>query len=139
MVDIFMKSPLTRALNEGVRALPEDLGQLVEYLRFIEDLLREKAQEHEPNWDLVEASGAEIETLQRLEATVVDQAVLLRADTLEAVLLKFEIWRGLGQAGEGADGDGGKASPRDRLMLSAEADLVRLARGRPISKDCCRV
>ena len=54
-----------------------------------------------------------------------ERAIAMRADSLEAVRGKLAIWRALGA---GAD-DSDEQSPRNRLILSVEADLERLSAG----------
>jgi hypothetical protein len=117
---------LVRALREGAGALPEDLTLLRAYLRLIEGLLAEKAVEIEPSWIQSCAAAAEVETLQRLEEAVVERAIAVRAADVDAVRVKLEIWRALA-AGEP---EGDLSAPRDRLILSIEADLARLCRHR---------
>lgn len=115
---------LVRALREGASALPEDLTRLRAYLRMIDALLAEKAAEVEPTWALACAAAAEIETLQTLEAAVAERAIATNARDLGEVRAKLEIWRAL--AAGAADGD--MTSPRNRLVMSVEADLERIAR-----------
>ena len=115
---------LLRALHEGSNALPVDLDRLHGYLRLIGVLLAEKAQEHEPAWRQVLASAAEIETLQDLEALVVEKAIAVRARTLWAVISKLAIWASLD---DGA-ADGPEVTQRDRLVDSARRDIERIAR-----------
>ncbi len=111
---------LLRALSGDAAALPGDIASLTGYLRLIQDLLGERAVEHEPSWALACASAAEIETLQALETTVVERAIGLRVGDLDGVLTKLAIWRQLGEDSE--------CRLRDRLILSLEDDLRRLAR-----------
>ncbi len=113
---------LVRALREGSSALPSDLRQLRSYLRLIESLLLEKADELEPSWEQACASAAEIATLQALEASVVERAIAVRADNLDALRTKLAIWRTLE-----SDAEDGERCQRDRLVLSVEADLERLS------------
>jgi hypothetical protein len=115
---------LVRALREGAEALPGDLGQLRAYLRLIETLLAEKAAELEPSWDQACAAAAEITTLQTLEATVAERAIAVPAGSLAEVRAKLAIWRALAPGAE----DGDMRSPRNRLILSVEADIERLSR-----------
>lgn len=114
-----------RALHEGPRALPQDLDRLHDYLRLIDGLLAEKAQEHEPEWALALAAAAETETLQRLEQAVVERAIGVRPRTLWGVLAKLAIWQRL----EGCGEDEAEAPGlRDRLVLSVRSDVERIAR-----------
>ena len=113
---------LLRAMREGTSALPPDLGKLRGYLRMIGALLEEKARELEPSWEQACAAAAEIATLQDLEASVAERAIAVRADRLDHVRSKLAIWRALAA---GSD-DGDLCSPRNRLILSIEADLERL-------------
>lgn len=115
---------LVRALREGAAVLPEDLTLLNGYLTMIDRLLAEKAVELEPSWSKACASAAEIDTLQALEATVAERAIAVAAADLGAVRAKLAIWRAL------ADGapDDDPSTPRNRLILSVEADLERLSR-----------
>jgi hypothetical protein len=115
---------LVRALREGMEVLPEDLTRLRGYLGMIDALLAEKARDFEPSWAQACAAAAEVETLQALEAAVIERAIGVRAGDLGAVRVKLEIWRAL------ADGapEGDLSSPRDRLILSVEADIERLSR-----------
>lgn len=116
---------LILAIRQGAGALPADLGRLHGYLRLIESLLAEKAGELEASLEAADAAAAEIETLQRLEATVAERAIAVRAEDLAAVREKLAIWRALSPGIEDAD----LGSPRNRLVLSVEADLERLAEG----------
>ncbi len=115
---------LVRALDEGTAVLPEDPGRLLGYLRTIELLLAEKAQMHEPRWQLVLASAAEIEVLQDLEALVVEKAIELPSRTLRAVAGKLAIWAELDPEGE----DAPAVPQRDRLVASVRGDIERIAR-----------
>jgi hypothetical protein len=115
---------LVRALREGADALPGDLGRLRGYLGLIETLMAEKAAELEPTWEQACASASEILTLQRLEATVAERAIAVRAEGLAEVRAKLAIWRALAPGAE----DGDLGTPRNRLILSVEADLERLSR-----------
>jgi hypothetical protein len=115
---------LLRAMRNGTSALPGDLGQLREYLRTIEVLLAEKAAELEPSWEQACAAAAEIATLQDLEATVAERAIAVRAESLKDVQAKLAIWRALAPGAE----EGDMRTPRNRLILSIEADLERLSR-----------
>lgn len=115
---------LVRALREGSEALPGDIGELRGYLRMIDSLLEEKASEFEPAWDLTCAAAAEVETLLTLERTVAERAIAIRATSIETIRGKLAIWRALGPDSEDCDMD----SPRNRLVLSVDEDLARLAR-----------
>ncbi len=114
---------LLRAMRDGTAALPPDLGKLRGYLRLIGSLLEEKAAELEPSWEQACATAAEIETLQNLEAAVAERAIAIRAESLETVRGKLAIWRALGPASDDDD----MRSPRNRLILSVDADLERLS------------
>jgi hypothetical protein len=114
---------LVRALRQGSGALPDDVAQLRGYMRMIGTLLAEKAAELEPSWEQACATAAEIETLQNLEAAVAERAIAIRAESLETVRGKLAIWRALGPASDDDD----MRSPRNRLILSVEADLERLS------------
>jgi hypothetical protein len=114
---------LVRALRQGSGALPDDVAQLRGYMRMIGTLLAEKAAELEPSWEQACAAAAEIETLQNLEAAVAERAIAIRAESLETVRGKLAIWRALGPASDDDD----MRSPRNRLILSVEADLERLS------------
>ncbi|MFO1106331.1 MAG: hypothetical protein U1E34_09520 [Amaricoccus sp.] len=127
--EILLDDKLVRALSEGMRALPEDLGQLAGYLRLLDGLLWEKASEHEETWRQLAASAAEIETLLGLQNAVAERAIVMRAETLPAVLLKFDIWRALGAGAEDQDSATDWTATRERLVRSIEADLVRMVRG----------
>ena len=113
---------LVRALRQGTDALPDDVAELRGYMRMIGMLLAEKAAELEPSWEQACAAAAEIETLQNLEVAVAERAVTIRAESLETVRGKLAIWRALGPAS-----DDEMRSPRNRLILSVEADLERLS------------
>ena len=115
---------LVRALREGADALPGDLGELRGYLRLIESLMAEKARELEPTWNQACASAAEILTLQTLESTVAERAIAVRAGSVAEVRAKLAIWRALAPGAEDDD----LRTPRNRLILSVEADLQRLSR-----------
>lgn len=127
--DRLLDDRLVRALSEGMRALPEDLEQLAGYMRLLDGLLWERANEHEDTWRQLAASAAEIETLLGLQTAVADRAIAMRAETLPAVLMKFEIWRGLGAGAEDKDAATDWMAPRERLVRSIEADLARIVRG----------
>jgi hypothetical protein len=116
---------LLAALRRGPRELPAELGGLRDCLRSIGALLAEKAEELEASWQEAEDAAAEIATLQSLETAVAEQAIELRATTLADVRTKFAIWKALGP---GPD-DYEAAAPRDRLVLSIEADIVRICCG----------
>ena len=94
-------------------------------MRMIDTLLAEKAAELEPSWEQACAAAAEIETLQNLEVAVAERAIAIRAGSLDTVRGKLAIWRALGP---GSDDDH-MCTPRNRLILSVEADLERLNRG----------
>jgi hypothetical protein len=126
-LDETLDNGLVRALRGGHAALPECPRRLAGYLRTIERLLAEKAREHEPNWDEACAAAKEIETLQALATAVAERVIALRGQDLPAVLAKLALWRDLAPAGED---DACARDLRDRLILSVEADLVRLDRGR---------
>lgn len=128
MSDTLLDDKLLRALSEGMGALPEDLAQLAGYLRLIDELLNEKADEHEDSWRQLAASAAEIETLLALQIAVVERAIATRAETLPAVLLKFAVWRAYSD-GDAQDDVAEPAAPRNRLVHSIEADLQRIVRG----------
>ncbi len=113
---------LVRAIRQGGGVLPADLDRLRGYLRLIGSLLAEKASELEAGLEAADASAAEIETLQRLENAVAERAIGIRAADLRTVRDKLAIWRALSAGSE----DGDMASPRNRLVLSVEADLERL-------------
>lgn len=121
-IDPNLDIQLVRALREGAAALPGDLDRLRSYMSLIGTLLEEKAGELEPSWEAACAAAAEIETLQTLELTVAERAIATGADTLLAVRTKLAIWKALSA---GADED--MAAPRNRLILSIESDLHRLA------------
>jgi hypothetical protein len=129
MVAQILDNRLARALCEGAEVLPDDLAQLAQYLRLIDGLLAEKAMEHEAALAQVDESAAEIECLQVLEATVAERAISNRAGGLEEILAKLEIWRALAAGAEPSGEHGDRGSQRDRLVLSVEADIVKLARG----------
>ena len=113
---------LVAAMRQGTDALPDDVGQLRGYMRMIGTLLAEKAAELEPSWEQACAAAAEIETLQNLEVAVAERAVAIRAESLETVRGKLAIWRTLAPGAEDED----MVSPRNRLVLSVEADIDRL-------------
>jgi hypothetical protein len=119
-----LDNQLVRALHEGAEALPGDLAELRSYLRLIEALLTEKAAELEPSWQQACAAAAEITTLQTLEITVAERAIAVRAKTLAEVRAKLAIWRALAPGAQ----DGDMRTPRNRMILSIEADLERLSR-----------
>ena len=114
---------LVRAIRQGTDALPDDVAQLRGYMRMIGTLLAEKAAELEPSWEQACAAAAEIATLQDLEVAIAERAVAIRAESLETVRGKLAIWRALGPASNDDD----MRSPRNRLILSVEADLERLS------------
>lgn len=115
---------LLRAMRRGADALPDDLPLLRAYLRMIEALLAEKATDVEPTWAEACEAAAEVETLMALETSVAEKAISVRARHLEDVRTKLEIWRALAAGATDCD----MSSPRDRLVLSIEADLGRIGR-----------
>jgi hypothetical protein len=117
-----MDGGLMRVLRGGIAALPEDLFRLRDYLMMTNDLLAEKAQEVETNWALACAAAAEIETLQRLEALVVEKAAAVPAGSFRDVLAKLDIWEALGPS----EAETECGPQRDRLVQSARADIERL-------------
>lgn len=117
---------LMRSLCEGESVLPDDVESLRGYLGMIEALLAEKASTFEQSWDEACGAAAEIETLHRLETTVAERAISVRAPTLSAVRGKLAIWRTLVKNADEPD----CTSPADRLILSIEADLERLSDSR---------
>lgn len=119
-----LEMDLMRALRGGSSVLPEDLGRLRGYLRMIGTLLEEKASELEPSWEQACAAAAEIRTLQELEKSVAERAIAIRARTVEEARSKLAIWRALAPDCDCDD----EASPRNRLVLSVEADLERISR-----------
>lgn len=125
-LDETLDNALVRAMRGGHGALPECPRRLAGYLRTIERLLAEKAREHETNWDEACVAAKEVETLQALATAVAERVIAMRGDDLPAVLAKLALWRDLAPAGED---DACARAQRDRLVLSVEADLVRLARG----------
>lgn len=119
---------LARAMQEGPEVLPGDAGLLTGYLDMIAVLLADHAAErHDSLSDALETE-AEIAGLLALEELVAERAVSLRAETIAGVLGKLRIWRRLDSGEESCDAEDGRASARDRLVLSVEADLVRMAR-----------
>ena len=115
---------LVRAMREGADALPADIGCLQGYMRMIEGLLEEKACELEPSWEAACAIANEIETLHALETAVAERVIAICADSIDAVRGKLSIWRTLGAGSDDSD----ERSPRNRLILSVDADLERMAR-----------
>jgi hypothetical protein len=118
-----LEMELMRAVRGGSSVLPEDLGRLRGYLRMIGTLLEEKANELEPSWEQACAAAAEIRTLQELEQSVAERAIAIRAQTVDEVRSKLAIWRAIAP-----DCDCDDDSPRNRLVLSVEADLERIGR-----------
>lgn len=114
---------LVHAMRQGVDALPADLERLRSYIRLIDTLLVEKAGEMEASLEAADEAASEIETLLNLEAAVTERAIGILARDLPAVLDKLAIWRTLSPG----DAETGLSSPRNRLVLSVEADLERLA------------
>ncbi len=114
---------LVRAIRGGAEALPDDIECLRGYMRMIEALLREKAQELEPSWEQACAAAAEIDTLHTLEAAVAERVTAIAAADLDAVRGKLAIWRALGAGSDDSD----ERSPRNRLIASIDADLEKLA------------
>ena len=100
--------------DEVIRAVAERDGVigLVLYNGFLE-----------PSWEQVSASAAEIMTLQTLETTVAERAIAVRAESLAEVRAKLAIWRTLAPGAE----DGNMRTPRNRLILSIEEPLRRMA------------
>jgi hypothetical protein len=124
-LDDALDHALVRALHGGPAALPECPRRLAGYLETIEHLLTEKARENAPTWDEACVAASEVETLLALERAVAERVIGLRGDTIGTVIGKLMVWRALRPAG--AD-DTAMLSLRDRLVLSLEADLIRLAR-----------
>jgi hypothetical protein len=114
---------LLNAMGAGATALPEDMERLRGYMRMIQGLLGEKAEDLEATWAASCATDAEIVTLQELEAAVIERTVGIRAASLGEVIAKLEIWKALAE--DCADG------LRDRLVLSALDDLTAIARVAP--------
>jgi hypothetical protein len=114
---------LLNAMGAGATALPEDMERLGGYMRMIQGLLCEKAEDLEATWSASCASDAEIVTLQELEAAVIERTVGIRAASLGEVIAKLEIWKAL--ADDCSDG------LRDRLVLSVLDDLLAIARAAP--------
>jgi hypothetical protein len=114
---------LLNAMGAGATALPEDMERLGGYMRMIQGLLGEKAEDLEATWGASCASDAEIVTLQELEAAVIERTLGIRAASLGEVIAKLEIWKAL--ADDCADG------LRDRLVLSVLDDLLVIARSAP--------
>jgi len=121
-IDPKLDVQLIRAIREGAAALPGDLDRLCAYMSLIGRLLEEKANELEPSWEAACAMAKEIETLQLLESAVAERAVGTAADTLAAVRSKLAIWKALSEGSEEEP-----RTPRNRLILSIEDDLQRLA------------
>ena len=121
----YLGAGLTRALREGLSALPADLEALVGHLRILEGLLGEKAVELEPTWALAQSNAAEIEVLLELQDLIVERAIALQAEGMDDVLAKLAIWRALS---DGAEYELRAEDPPmlNRLILSVEADLARL-------------
>ena len=109
-------------LQAGGGALPADLGLLSDCLQTLGILLGEKAVELEPSWSDALVDAAEIETLLALEVAVAERAIGIPAASLGDLRAKVAIWRALDEGG--ADAEPG--APRERLLLSIEADLARL-------------
>jgi hypothetical protein len=130
MVDVGMEfdTRLAQALQEGPEVLPADSEMLTGYLDMIAGLLADHAMEREESWDIALEAEASIADLIALEEIVAERAISIRAETLAAVLEKLRIWRRLESSEESCDTEDGRAGPRDRLVLSIEADLVRMAR-----------
>ena len=119
-----LEEGLLGALRMGPGVLPGDLGALADCLRTIATLLAEKAGELEPSWSEARAVAAEIETLLDLEVAVVTRAIGIPAASLVEVCTKIAIWKALVAGADGACGD----PNADGIILSVEADLVRLSR-----------
>ncbi len=66
--------------------------------------------------------------LLALEEVVAERAVSLRSETVDGILGKLRLWRRLESDEESIGAEDGRASVRDRLVLSVEADLSRIAR-----------
>ena len=128
VVGLEFDTRLARALQEGPEVLPADAEVLTGYLDMIAGLLADHATERHESWSSAVESEKEIADLLALEEVVAERAVSLRAETVEAVLQKLRVWRRL-DSGDGAcDDEDGRATVRDRLVLSVEADLTRMAR-----------
>ncbi|MDP5122359.1 MAG: hypothetical protein NWP84_00560 [Cyanobium sp. MAG_04] len=128
VVGLEFDTRLARALQEGPEVLPADAEALTGYLDMIAGLLADHATERHESWSSAVESEKEIADLLALEEVVAERAVSLRAETVEAVLQKLRVWRRL-DSGDGAcDDEDGRATVRDRLVLSVEADLTRMAR-----------
>lgn len=118
----FFDTRLARAIREGTTALSDDLGELRGYLRTIDEMLEEKARDLEASWAVARETATEIETLQALEQTVVEQVITVAAGSLGEVRTKLAIWRAVASGSE----DDNLRSPLSRLVLSIERDIERL-------------
>lgn len=125
-VQLHLDNRLVRSLHEGIDVLPDDLGELNAYLRTITNLLEEKAGDLEPSWEMLCSAAAEIETLQELESTVTERVIAVRSRNLDDVRGKLEFWRALAASSDDCE----MTDPRNRLILSIEADLERLTSSR---------
>ncbi len=116
---------LMRVLRGGLQEMPDDLAKLHAYLKLAAGLLAEKAVEHEPTWEMVAQSAAEIETLHTLQIQVAEKTASIQATTLYGVLTKLMIWEAL----TGASVDCDEPSVRDALVSSVRMDLEAIVRG----------
>lgn len=127
MLDTMIDDGLMRVLRGGVNEMPDDLTRLHAYLKLVAGLLAEKATEHEPTWEMVRQSAAEIETLHDLEFQVGEKAADVPATNLYGVLTKLMIWETLSGSCSGGD----EPSVSDDLVRSVRKDLETIVRGEP--------
>ena len=128
VVGLEFDTRLARALQEGPEVLPPDAQVLNGYLDMIAGLLADHATERQENWSSAVETASSIADLLALEETVGERAISLRAETVESVLQKLRIWRRFNSGDGSCDDVDGRATVRDRLVLSVEADLTRIAR-----------
>lgn len=127
-VGIEFDTRLARALQEGPEVLPGDAEALTGYLDMIAGLLADHASERQGSWSMAVEAASEVADLLALEEVVAERAISLRAENVESVLQKLRIWRRLDSDDGECDDEDGRATVRDRLVLSVEADLTRMAR-----------
>ena len=128
VVGLEFDTRLARALQEGPGVLPADATVLTGYLDMIAELLADHAAVWQESLAEAEESGSEIADLFALQDVVAERAISLRAESVGEVLEKLRIWRRLHSDEECRAEEDGRATPRDRLVLSVEADLARIAR-----------
>jgi hypothetical protein len=120
---------MEKLLNRGLLGIPNHgadagtLDGLRRSLAVVDQMLAEKAVEHEQHRSLMLTASAEAEALLDVALAIGREAARLRATTLPAVLDKLAIWHGLTED----DGEDSDTAVRNGIVRSAIADLERVA------------